>query len=200
MFIRYSCIFLQFHFFQQKGLSQQCPLQLISSWSSLGVTPTPPAACPLRPVSLLTPFLVYILQYELRGHPNPDKVAFVLQGLHQGFHLGFNQYISLKSASGNMASALSNPQVIDNYLRSEVQLGRLAGPFLQPPLRNLHVSRFGIIPKHNQPGRWRLILDLSSPAGHSVNDVLPVRITLYSIPWISGDCFLVYCSSTSCKS
>ena len=69
-----------------------------------------------------------------------------------------------------MASALLNPQVIDNYLQSEVQSGRVAGPFSQPPLPVLHVSRFGVIPKRHQPGKWRLILNLSSPAGHSVND------------------------------
>ena len=35
---------------------------------------------------------------------------------------------------------------------------------------NLHVSRFGVIPKKHQLGKWRLILDLSSPLCHSVND------------------------------
>ena len=34
----------------------------------------------------------------------------------------------------------------------------------------LHVSRFGAIPKNNQPGKWHLILYLSSPEGHRVND------------------------------
>ena len=46
--------------------------------------------------------------------------------------------------------------------------GQGSGP--QPPLLVLHVSRFDVIPKRHQPGKWRLILDLSSPAGHSVND------------------------------
>ena len=41
---------------------------------------------------------------------------------------------------------------------------------LQPPLPVLHVSRSGFIPKPHQPEKWRLILDLSSPAGHTVND------------------------------
>ena len=104
-------------------------------------------------------------QHELCHHPNPDKVAYVVQGLRNGFHLGLNYSTSLKSATGNMASALLNPQVIDNYLQSEVQSGRVAGPFSQPPLSVLHVSRFGVIPKCHQPGKWRLILDLSSPAG-----------------------------------
>ena len=143
---------------QQQGLP--------SSSSSL----CSPAVCPLRPVSQLTPINVDRFQHELCHHPNPDKVAYVVQGLRDGFHLGFNYSTSLKSATGNMASALLNPQVIDNYLQSEVQSGRVAGPFSQPPLPVLHVSRFGVIPKRHQPGKWRLILDLSSPAGHSVND------------------------------
>ena len=33
-----------------------------------------------------------------------------------------------------------------------------------------HCSSIGLIPKPHQPGKWRLIVDLSSPAGHSVND------------------------------
>ena len=66
-----------------------------------------------------------------------------------------------------MVSALLNPQVIDSYLQSEVQTGRVAVPFSPPPLPVLHVSRFGVILKRHQPGKRRLILDLSSPADAS---------------------------------
>ena len=48
--------------------------------------------------------------------------------------------------------------------------GRVADPFPTLPVRLLHTSPFGVIEKTHQPGKWRLILDLSSPAGHSVND------------------------------
>ena len=40
-------------------------------------------------------------------------------------------------------------------------------------MSNLHISSFGVIPKRNQAGQWRLILDLSSPTGNSVNDGIP---------------------------
>ena len=144
---------------QQQGLSS-------SSYSLCS-----PAFCRLRPVSQLTPINVDRFQHELCHHPNPDKLAYVVQGLRNGFHLGFNYSTSLKSATGNMVSALLHPQVIDNYLQLEVQkTGRVAGPFSQPPLSVLHVSRFGVIPKRHQPGKWRLILDLSSSVGQSVND------------------------------
>ena len=84
-----------------------------------------------------------------------------------------------------MSSALLNPQVIDNYLQSEVQMGRVFGPFLEPPLPGLHVSRFGVLPKCNQPGKWRLILDLSSPIGHSVNDSIASED--YSLQYMKVD-------------
>lgn len=34
----------------------------------------------------------------------------------------------------------------------------------------IHCSPFGVIPKKNKPSKWRLIVDLSSPTGESVND------------------------------
>ena len=58
----------------------------------------------------------------------------------------------------------------DENLSTELAKGRIVGPFSSPPLPYLHISRFGVIPKKHQPGKWCLILDLSSPDGHSVND------------------------------
>ncbi|CAB4015845.1 Hypothetical predicted protein [Paramuricea clavata] len=76
----------------------------------------------------------------------------------------------LTSARKNKASATAHPKIVDTYLQNEVALGRVAGPFLSSQLPNLHVTSFGVIPKAGQPGKWRLILDLSSPHGRSVND------------------------------
>ena len=39
----------------------------------------------------------------------------------------------------------------------------------------LQISRFGVIPKPHQPGKWRLITDLSSPEGSSINDGIATR-------------------------
>ena len=93
-----------------------------------------------------------------------------MDGLRNGFKLGFQPALSLKSAKKNKPSAYQQPLVIDEYLAHEVSRGRVAGPFRSPPLPNLHISSFGVIPKKGQPGQWRLIVDLSSPGGASVND------------------------------
>ena len=74
----------------------------------------------------------------------------------------------LKSAKAHCPSSAEHPAIIDKYLAKEVSLGRVAGPFQAPALSNLHVSRFGVIPKKD--GGWRLILDLSFPFGDNVND------------------------------
>ena len=69
-----------------------------------------------------------------------------------------------------MPSTSLQPSVIDDFLHPKLAKGRVADPFSSPPLAHLHISSFGVIPKKHQPGKWRLILDLSSPGGHSVND------------------------------
>lgn len=107
---------------------------------------------------------------ELRHHPDQIQVSYVLDGIRNGFRLGFHDTQELKSARKNKPSAHQHPKVIDDYLANEVARKRVAGPFPSPPLANLHVSSFGVVPKKGQSNKWRLILDLSSPGGRSVND------------------------------
>ena len=45
------------------------------------------------------------------------------------------------------------------------------------------MRRFGVIPKSSQPGKWRLIIDLSHPEGGCVNEGIQADL-----------CSLVYCS------
>ena len=107
---------------------------------------------------------------DLAGHPDRQLVAYVLNGLQHGVCLGFQPARRLKPAKKNKPSAFQNPKVIDDYLATEVARGRVTGPFPSPPLPNLQVSSFGVIPQKGQPGKWCLIVDLSSPHGSSVND------------------------------
>jgi hypothetical protein len=92
---------------------------------------------------MVTPLRVDRFAQELVSHPDQIKVARIRNGIRYGFHLGFQQHHKLKSARNNKGYAVNNPQVIDSYLDYEVQLGRVAGPFLAPPLPNVHVSSFG---------------------------------------------------------
>ncbi|KAL5516553.1 hypothetical protein EMCRGX_G001915 [Ephydatia muelleri] len=71
----------------------------------------------------------------------------------------------------NLASTLSHPEAINAELdKEEVRAGRVLGPFPLLPLVNLRTSGLGVVPKEN--GKWRVILHLSAPEGHSVNDFI----------------------------
>ena len=101
------------------------------------------------------------------------RVPVAIQLISSRFRVGFNPAsVSLKSATQNMPSASLQHSVIDDYLSMELAKGRVTDPFSSPPLPHLHISRFGVIPKKHQPGKWRLILDLSSSDGHNVNDAI----------------------------
>ena len=65
---------------------------------------------------------------------------------------------------------MENAGVVQEYLKKEVSLGCILGPV--PPERmpaGTQLSPFGVIPKSSQPGKWHLIVDLSSPDTKSVN-------------------------------
>ena len=88
----------------------------------------------------------------------------------------------------SLHAALIHPFVIDVYLETEVSCSRVARPFTMPLFPDLHISHFGVVPKSNQLGKWRLILDLTSPVGHSVNDSIPN--TPFSIQYVTVDSFI----------
>ena len=82
-----------------------------------------------------------------------------------------------------MQSARQNAQVIQDYLTKEIHSGNILGPFNPQSFTNLHINRFGVIPKKHQPGKWRLITDLSFPDSASVNN--GIDPSLCSLVYIS---------------
>ena len=80
-----------------------------------------------------------------------------------------------------MHSVREYAEVVQAYLDKEVALGRVVAPVPQNSIpEGTQVSPFGVIPK-SQPGKWRLIIDLSGPEGRSVNDGLNQSCTLSNI-------------------
>ena len=82
----------------------------------------------------MTPLLADQFALELQHHPDHQLVNYVLDGISNGFRVGFSPSHKLKSAKNNKPSALQHAAVVDEYLAHEVSLGRVAGPFTSPPL------------------------------------------------------------------
>ena len=133
--------------------------------------------------SIHTPVNVERLSHILHHHPNRPFAQYVLHGFSFGFPIGYEGPRRARRAP-NLPSAQCRPQVISDYLSTECRLGNTAGPFPSPPFPNLVTSPLGAIPK-KRSGKWRLIMHLSYPDGHSINDGIniddfPLRyITVY---------------------
>lgn len=122
------------------------------------------------PSSINTPLNHQEWVRAMAGHPDHQLKVYLLTGIRHGFRIGVNPRQPLISATRNMPSAYTNPQPVTDYLKTELRENRIAGPLDSTHSGKIHVSRFGVIPKRHQPGKWRLILDLSHPPGYSVND------------------------------
>ena len=121
----------------------------------------PPPACKIN-----TPLNTKNWQHCLSSHPNHNLVQYFIDGISDGFRIGISTPVqALHSANNNLQSALLQPQVVDEYLQSKLTLQRISGPFQQTHCPVVQISRFGVIPKNHQPNNWRLIVDLSHPAG-----------------------------------
>ena len=141
----------------------------------------PPPACKIN-----TPLNTKNWQHCLSPHPNHNLVQYFIDGISNGFRIGISTPVqALQSANKNLQTALLQPQVVDQYLQSELTSQRISGPFQQTQCPAVQISRFGVIPKNHQPNKWRLIVDLSHPAGHSVNDNIPKA--LCSLTYITVD-------------
>ena len=76
-------------------------------------------------------------------------------------------------------------EVVDKYLKHELALNRVYGLYPKGICSTMHISRYGVIPKKHQSNKWHLIIDLSHPQGHSVNENIPK--TLCSLSYITVD-------------
>ena len=114
----------------------------------------------------------------LASHPDRTFARYIVDGLSHGFRIGFQRGSPLSSARDNLSSAALHPGIIREYIRKECNLGRMLGPFSSvEALPSLQISKFGVIPKGHNTGEWRLITDLSSPHGASVNDGIDPELT-----------------------
>ena len=133
-----------------------------------------------------TPLVVRKWFEALQIYPLKELAEFFLSGIQYGFRIGYNNPTApLKCAHKNLEGVLLHPEVVDDYLKAEVVNHRMAGPFSKKPCQNTQISRFGVIPKRNQQGKWRLITDLSYPKHHSVNDGIPKN--LCSLSYVTVD-------------
>ena len=88
--------------------------------------------------SCSTPIQIHQLAYHLRDHQ--EFATFVLQGLSHGFHRGYSS--TFRSAVRNHPSAMTNHQVIANFIPEEPLQDEWWAPF-QPDYKDWPIKREG---------------------------------------------------------
>ena len=137
---------------------------------------------------IVTPVTLEFWERELSSHPDKSFSQLIIRGLKRGFHIGFQKPdAGLKTARSNMISALQHPDIVSDYIAKELSshhLARVGSPQLAASL-HIQTSPLGVIPKKGRTNKWRLIMDLSSPSGHSVNDGIEKELCSFHYASIS---------------
>ncbi len=136
---------------------------------------------PVEAQQIHTPLQAEAWQRMLADHPDRQLVEWMVRGIRQGFRMGFQQDPGvLKQTKQNLLSVKQHPEVVQEYLDRQQKMGRVfaVGKLGQAAKLGVHCSPFGVIPKKGKAGRWRLIVDLSSPAG--VNDGISAELSSLS--------------------
>ena len=100
---------------------------------------------------VFTPLVLKVWTHELSSHPDKIFSNYILQGITNGFRIGFDRRQFICSATGNMH--IEKPEIVSEYLLREVSLNRMwQVPSAVLP-KCVHTSPLGIIPKKNKPNK-----------------------------------------------
>ena len=125
------------------------------------------------PTNIISPVNVDVLEQCLLNHPDRNLVNFIIHGFTFGFDILYSGSLS-QTSPNNLLSARSHHNNVSTAISKEVSRGHTAGPFLCQPFPVLHCSPLGAVHKKNNT--YRIILDLSSPRGSSINEGIPPDI------------------------
>ena len=105
----------------------------------------------------------------------------LLDCLEFGFPIGYSERTWPTVCNINHSSALAFPKDVEQYIDTEIMQGAMLGPFNHAPFRvGLHTSPLMTRPK--KQSHRRVIMDLSWPAGASVNSGIP-KETYLGVPY-----------------
>ncbi len=102
-------------------------------------------------LTIITPLRWSAWALCLAAHPDRLFVQYILDGIAQGFRVGFsyNSHCCV-SATSNHPSANDHPEVISRCLQTEVEKGRLIGPLDPTQFPYIHTSSLGAVPPKTQ--------------------------------------------------
>ena len=108
---------------------------------------------------------------EALGDNVSDKERRVLDLLKFGMPIDCQQNFGVKKHQKNHQSAVNFKNAIEEYLRVNIDMQAIIGPYEHSPIPELRYSPLMSVPKEET--KRRVIVDFSFPPGQSVNDGIP---------------------------
>ena len=115
----------------------------------------------IAPPTLPTPVKLNPLRTLLKGY---EDFEFIVKGFEVGFSLGYDGNHSVL-ASNNSVSVNTNPKIVLEKVQCEISLGRIAGPYSDPPFDLFKCSPLALREKSCK-GKYRLLHNLSYSYNH----------------------------------
>ena len=135
--------------------------------------------------NLPTPVNVKQLEEALSDHPDHVFVARLCNYFKHGAEIGYTGP-RVPRFSRNLPTALAQPEIVAANLANEVSLGRVAGPFPNPPFPNFQVSPIGLVPKKHSE-KFRTIFHLSFPKSGVTSINYSISKDNHSLQYITID-------------
>ena len=108
------------------------------------------------------------LQIMVLNYPDRDIAVTLYEGFLYGFKMHYSGPRTAAAVdSNNLKSVFQHPSLVLEKVQTEIELGRIAGPFHYRPISNLRCSPIGLF-----PGGFRLITHVSHPSFDSVNSYI----------------------------
>ena len=109
--------------------------------------------------NIVTPVDRFVTLLYQSGY-DQTEIKFLEQGFKYGFDIGYSGPTNRRSEAKYLPLRVGSKTILWNKIMKEVNLGRVAGPFKDPPFQNYIQSPIGLVPKKGKD-QTRLIFHLS---------------------------------------
>ena len=121
--------------------------------------PQPPESYDPHLGAIPTPLNIEAWSQCLIRHPDQKFPKYIITGLNNGFRIGYDWSRPRLCAKANMPSVKAHPAIVQQFIDSELREGHMFGLLAPNEIQYpVHISRFGVIEKKNQPGKFHLIV------------------------------------------
>lgn len=117
-----------------------------------------------------SPIRVSEVKKALKKYPCQEKAYALINGLQYGFDMKYSGPRRPFEANGKEIFG-ERLLAARQKIQKEISMGRIAGPFINPPFPTFRTSPISVIPKKSS-SEFRLIHNLSFPSQNSVNDFI----------------------------